>query len=1420
MRKLKQKLNSRFRSPIDGLKQQSGIEGNTPAGNEGSSNAPANPNIASISSEYGEASIRELWNLAYEKLREEDEVLIKDYEARLYGDLSVGLSSPLGSKVGMRDRAQAILQRKMDEVNRDVWKLKFGSSEAQVRDLVQPVLGVVNWVNDYIKVAVSASPHASMAWVGVSLLLPLFLNPSEQGISLAKGLEYISSLIVRSWMWEDLYVRRYEAGTSQNKSSLPSHSAYKISLEKLYRQILRFQATSYCYYTEKTAFRLGLDIVKWNEWDKLLDEIKDKEREFAATSDNWRDMKYDEACSEADKRHQEAIRRWQTIGTDVSGLREAVEAARAEKTRDELLDWLCKVDHSEMYNAARDKHESGTCKWLVRDSEEFKTWEGSPSSLLWLHGNAGSGKSILSSSVVKYLQDRYASDPQSAFAYFFFSFSDMKKQEVGVMLASLIKQLYASRPDTPQPIKNLGEYKKRGERPDTKTLENALIATANGFSSVSIVIDALDECPTLNGERSKLLGSLNRIIDAMPDNFHIFCTSRPEPDIKAAISIVPSSPSRADIDLTAETRGVNYDIGLYIDSVFASTNYNSWPSDLKAEAKALLIERADGMFQYIFCQFEALHNLSSIPRIRNALQQLPIGLDATYARLLQSIDTNFQTQVASLLKWLAFSNQPLNVEQLAEIFILDTNRVVAFDEAERLLKPEDCLRYTSSLVVTQRSGSQPVARLAHFSVREYLRSDRIAEGPAARFSFTESEAHLHIAHSCLAYHLQHSALSGKDVERLRLREYAARNWMQHLEIVPHEAWPTGVTLLAARALAIRSESLRLSIRYLENRLDNMLFPNMLQQPQFFTARFGFRQLTNMLLYSGPGRNEYLTQRDWDMTLQGAAYGGSMAIVQLLLNRHSLRINTGNGTLALHAAASQGHATIVKLLLDRGADINSRAGADGTALHKAASDTQHSRKRFHLLLERGADVNAQGGRYGYPLQAVCAHYHELRKAEVELLLEKGADVNAQGGKYGTALQAACARLNQDLVELLLEKGANIGIQGGQYGNALQAACFTGKLGAVLLLLDRGADINAQGGEYGNALQAACVYRRLNIVQLLLDRGADVNAQGGEYGSALQAAARAFDSGDKLLELLLGKGANVNQHGGFYGTALQAACLRGKITTVRLLLNHGAEVNAQGGRYGSAAQAACMGGNGGAILRLLIEHRADVHGQEGPFGNAWHAAAVSGSTYTNIDVLSLLLDHGHDINDTRVPEYGTALQAAIEAESLYDDSVQIDRIRFLLGRGADVNVKAGRYGFPLQSACATKCGVGHVGFLLQNCPEVDVNAAGGEFGSALQAAAFSGHMSSVKLLLDNGAHINARGGKYGSALNAAIVQGFWDIVEVLLDNGAKSDRQQLPKPDEEWLARIQEDDKMEDGKESVERYRIFWEKQPIGEDEIET
>jgi hypothetical protein len=204
--------------------------------------------------------------------------------------------------------------------------------------------------------------------------------------------------------------------------------------------------------------------------------------------------------------------------------------------------------------------------------------------------------SVRSSSIIKHLKDRNDSSPETATAFFYFSFTDAKTQNVTEMLCSLIKQICCRRPNTPPSVESLTQYQEMGHRPDRKTLEDTLVDTLHGFSKVYIVLDALDECPSGNVERDNLLESLSRIHDKGLQNLHLLCTSRNEADIEAVLQPMASSHSNINIDLSAHKSAVDHDIGLHIDNTFSTKEpFKSWPDFIQVEAKAALIKKADGM---------------------------------------------------------------------------------------------------------------------------------------------------------------------------------------------------------------------------------------------------------------------------------------------------------------------------------------------------------------------------------------------------------------------------------------------------------------------------------------------------------------------------------------------------------------------------------------------------------------------------------------------------------------------------------------------------------------------------------------------------------------------------------------------------------------------------------------------------------
>lgn len=203
---------------------------------------------------------------------------------------------------------------------------------------------------------------------------------------------------------------------------------------------------------------------------------------------------------------------------------------------------------------------------------------------------------MLSSTIIKYLETKCIQRPTIAVAYFYFSFSLSTEQNVNTMLSSLIKQICCCRPDIPEAAQKLGDFKSKGGHPDTERLEEAILSSVYGFSAVYIIIDGLDECAELGGYRKKLLKSLRSILTNAPDNLHILCTSRNEPDIRIGLLPASSVSTKTELDLMSRRDMIDHDIGTYVDSTISSDEeFDSWPHEVKLQARKVLIEKSDGM---------------------------------------------------------------------------------------------------------------------------------------------------------------------------------------------------------------------------------------------------------------------------------------------------------------------------------------------------------------------------------------------------------------------------------------------------------------------------------------------------------------------------------------------------------------------------------------------------------------------------------------------------------------------------------------------------------------------------------------------------------------------------------------------------------------------------------------------------------
>ena len=151
-------------------------------------------------------------------------------------------------------------------------------------------------------------------------------------------------------------------------------------------------------------------------------------------------------------------------------------------------------------------------------------------------------------------------------------------------------------------------------------------------------------------------------------------------------------------------------------------------------------------------------------------------------------------------------------------------------------------------------------------------------------------------------------------------------------------------------------------------------------------------------------------------LEVAATSGHSTIVKLLLD-HGPKVlgRVGYGEDLLHMATKSGNEGIVKLLLGHKVDVEARNPSNLTALHLAAS--KGYQQVLRAILEGGANVDSKTNGDWTPLH--LAAYYGMTEI-IELLLEKGANIKEEVEGGVTALDLAASKRQVDTVRLLLKK----------------------------------------------------------------------------------------------------------------------------------------------------------------------------------------------------------------------------------------------------------------------------------------------------------------------------------------------------------------------------------------------------------------
>ena len=398
-------------------------------------------------------------------------------------------------------------------------------------------------------------------------------------------------------------------------------------------------------------------------------------------------------------------------------------------------------------------------------------------------------------------------------------------------------------------------------------------------------------------------------------------------------------------------------------------------------------------FRWTFCQLDYLRRC--LPSsVRSAILALPHNLDETYEQILLKIDAEKREYAQRLFQWLTLSIRPLRVDELAEILAIrfDSGSTPNYDPNWRSRDAEEAvLSACSSLITVTNVDGSRIVQFSHFSVKEFLTSERLATmgEELSCYRIHPGPAHLIMAKVCLSILLKlDDSVEITTIKKSPLSVYAARHWIEHAQFgdVP----------------SIQDDILRLfdpdkpqfrawiwlydMDRHWEKHMSTPHPTQPRASPLYYAALCGFDDLVEHLIRTHP--TDINAMGGYHITpLHASLRRGHRQITQLLLREGAnVDVLDNEGATALHRACRAGNLDLVRLLLKHDADVHAQTKKQELSLHLAAGEGEVEICR--LLIGRGADINSRDNLEWTPLHcgSRCGHLEVVR-----MLLDHGAEI---------------------------------------------------------------------------------------------------------------------------------------------------------------------------------------------------------------------------------------------------------------------------------------------------------------------------------------------------------------------------------------------------------------------------------------------
>ncbi|EHK49555.1 hypothetical protein TRIATDRAFT_235024 [Trichoderma atroviride IMI 206040] len=880
-----------------------------------------------------------------------------------------------------------------------------------------------------------APPQASAPWAVAKAMLRIPVKQSDQMAALAGTVQWFTRIVRRGQLYELLY----NAKTTDGNAVLNLHDAlldvYVAAIELLTRCDSLIEGgmakqTLNAILRPEQATGLVADLFQKEQ--KLLQEVAVCEASRSEIAGRQADEKSRDLLFNVNKLSSPLAR----VDEGVMDIREMIDEDRLRG----LLQFISPEGHGKSHVDIADSRIDDTGNWLM-EHEGFRAWQAIPSSstILWLKGTVGTGKTYLTWRAIEYVKATLEEGSgNEGFAFFYCSRSATSLQDPLVILRSFVRQLFdkASETGYNRLIQKRKVAENEGRSLGLKDCKELILELINLYSKSTIILDALDEASSTSTNQN-LAEILIGILDKAKKPVKLFISSRPDREYLQAF--------KANATITIESNNQQADIEKYLeDRLYSTLSFKQRQKETQTLILNVFSSKNSTMFRWIHLQVQRLNNYTSHDAVRSWATTLPSTLTEAYDQLFDDMRKHDEHDIAlaeRAIKWVLCSILPLSSEALLEAirYSLHGSVVVQKDKQTE----QQILSLCRDLLTIE--PKRKVWALPHASVAEYFELKGITLAECDLFASK-------ILIDCLV-NFEPETL--KRVARLwpvrSFEQYVVYAWFLHVE--RYDKWlgsakganaDPGLVMALKRFLGSPEESSDYYRRWIDN-ADTLIDKGR----RYHDGRIGYSVKTELLpsdmaLYTVCRYGFYYTLRDW---WEGTAISKEMALKECKL-----------GYTPLVHAVKSGCIPILKHLISLGGTDYSpseRCNAFGSPLIAAACVLNIQSVEILLKAGANADVSVECGKYDTALDAAASSYvfDEQELVEiVQLLLDSGADANKplKKGRYGSALETLIC-LNFDDINILreplgmlLKAGADptMVFERGHYGSALAAAAFHG------------------------------------------------------------------------------------------------------------------------------------------------------------------------------------------------------------------------------------------------------------------------------------------------------------------------------------------------------------------------------------------